>query len=355
MRAALLPLAALLLTGCASRVDRFLVEGPIGAAMRVPDIDLACRGANGQYPTAASLFVEGNPPDRAMTILAVTAATCSEAAAMEAELAGERAAALMDGEAKVAAVKDSREQERRLRALTARRMWMSWQHLEHEYGPVGEGECPKLKRRMDELTWFMGLVAGANALLQDQASGGEVGVPVDVLGKVARGAECIDDAAFWHAPGALRAGAWAMVPGSGPDGVDPWVALEEAAARGDAVGMRVGRAMQVQLAANAGRDDEVRAGIRAAAAVTATPDPDHVLLDAYALSIIRHQADLLWTRERGYRARTLGELPGDTDAVEPGSDPFGGDPFAEDPFGGDPSDEAPSDEAGQANPDEETP
>jgi hypothetical protein len=329
-----LVLLAALGSGCASRLDRFVIERPIAEALRLPDVDLACRSGNANVPIAAGL-TPNRPPHRALAILETTAAACSEKSAMEAELRSEQAAVLTEGEVRVAWVKDAREAERRHRVETARRLWRSWAHLEAAYGPVG-GACPQLRREVDEFTWLLGLVAGANALLQDQAGGGQVGVPQDILGKIARGAPCLDDATWWYAPSALAAGSWAMVPGSGPAGVDPWKALDEAASKGDTTGVRIARAVQVQLLANAGREEDVVSAIQAFAKGSVPPPERWALLDAYAGMVVRHQADLLQVRARGFRSADLADLPGAAAPATPGTDAPGVDPFGADPFGADP-------------------
>lgn len=352
MRVASLALIALTTAGCAGRIDRFLVERPIAEALRLSDVDLACRGGNGQVPVVSGLFKDGRTAHRALALLETTAAACAEQHAMDAELASERARYFESGEARVARVKDYREDERRHRLVAAGRLWRSWQHVEAEYGAIGRGACPKLKREGDELVWLLGLVAGANALLQDQASGGSLGVPQSVLGQVARGAECLDDTRWWYAPSALQAGAWAMVPGTAPDGVDPWAALGQAADKGDTTGIRVARSIQVQLAANAGKDDTVRDAIQAFAVAESDPDPDYVLIDAYAEMVVRHAADLTWTRHRGYRATALGEVPGEDEGSVTGDDPFAADPFGGDPFAAESADTdaPPADDASQETP-----
>lgn len=336
MRLVLLGIAVLLGSGCANALDRYLLRHPIEEALTLPDVDLACGSANGNIPVAKGIS-DKHPAHRSLTILEVTGAACPERRAMEAELDAARAVKLLEGAVLQATVKDARENERRYRADAARRLWRAWANLEAEYGPVGE-ECPTLRKEEDEFTYLLGLVGGANALLQDQASGGQVGVPTNILGLVGRGARCLDSARWWELPAALEAGSWAMVPGRGPEGVDPWLALSEAAARGDASGVRVGRAIQAQLAANAGRRDDLTDAIKGfAAATAATPsDPDYALLDVYAEMVVRHQSDLVWTEHRGYRARALGELPWDAAEADPDEpDPFGGDPFADDPFADD--------------------
>jgi hypothetical protein len=226
--------------------------------------------------------------------------------------------------------------------VTAGRLDRSFRQVEALHGVVGE-TCPKFKKDVDEFAYLLGLVAGANALLQDKSAGGVVGVSDDVLGKIGRGAACLDSERWWHLPAALQAGSWAMVPGSGPDGVDPWQALEVAAGRGEATGLRAARGVQVQLAANAGREQDVARGIKAFAAVTTPAPDDYVLLDDYAEVLVRHQADLLWMKARGYRAAKLGPLPGDqAPAADPVDDPFASDPFASDPPADDPAGDEPA-------------
>jgi hypothetical protein len=176
--------------------------------------------------------------------------------------------------------------------------------------------------------YVVGLVAGALSLLHDKAGNNAVGVPTDTLGRVARGSKCVDSAKWWHVPHALEGVAWGIVPGSGPEGTDPWAHLEQAAAEGEASGVRVARALQVLVAGIAGRDEDLARGIRAfPAARDATPtDPDWALFDEYARLVVLHQSDVLWTAAKGHRTPTLGVLPGD-DAppadVPPGEDPFG--------------------------------
>jgi len=260
----------------------------------------------------------------------------------------------VEGEGRKVVARDAGERGRRLRSLTAARLWRAVQHVEAQYGPIGGDECPKLKKETDELTWFLGLVAGASALLQDQAGGGEVGVPTDILGRVGRGAACLDAETWWMAPAAVQAGSWSMVPGTAPEGVDPWARLTEVADQGDATGMLLARGLQVQIASNAGREAEVRSGI-AALGLPTNADPEFALLDAYARMTIQHQADLIWVKERGYRSRTPGELPSDPSAPD-GPNPFAEDPFAEDPFAEDPPADGPAvDPDAPVTPDEESP
>jgi len=364
-----LPLVALcaLAVSCVSRrVDLFTVDRVVDRGLGVGDVDLACQLGGAFTHVLAAPTARRNPPHRALAIADLTSALCAEADAWEAELAAGRAKASPAAEpaARVAAIKDARLAQERAHAVAAARFQRSWGHLVAEYGTIGDG-CPWL-RTGDELVYLLGLYAGVNALIHDKAAGGPLGVPEGVIAQVARGATCVEDADWWGVPSALQAACWAMIPGSEPEGVAPWAALDAAAAAGDDSGVRVGRALQVKINAIAGRDDAVAAALAGhAAALGAHPtDAEAALLDDYARRVSLHEADLIWTAAEGHRAPGL-ELPApEPPAGPPGDDPFGGDPFGGDPFGGDDaSDDASDDDAEGADaspdpddaPDEETP
>jgi hypothetical protein len=169
------------------------------------------------------------------------------------------------------------------------------------------------------------------ALIHDRRGGGTHGIPLDRLLEVARASECLDDATWWHVPMALRAGAWATIPGSGPAGSDAWALLDEAAGKGDVSGVRVARAVQALIAGNSGATDVVEAAIKAhAASLEGTPQAsDWALLDQYALQVTTHESDRVWTAAKGHRTEAFGALPSDVKEeirvpdMFSGSDPFG--------------------------------
>ena len=344
---ALLPLT---LIGCLSnKVDRLTVDDVVGQGLRVADVDKACQlGASFAHVLPAPVR---RTPHKAMVITELTSALCEEAKAWEAELTAERALKWGEGAARTAAVKDARLLEQRHHALAAQRFWRAYEQLGEVYGPIGEG-CPKIGER-DELMYLLGLYSGVNALLHDKAAYGANAVPADVVMQVARGAQCVSDERWWNVPSALAAACYATIPGSAPEGVDPWADLTEHAALGEAKGVRLGRALEVLIADNAGREDQAIAAIRAHAASLEAhaQDPDHLLLDAYAHQVSLHVADLLWTSAEGHRAPELG-VPRAPEVLEtPGEDPFAEDPFGaeEDPFA------EPEPEAAPESAPEETP
>ncbi len=265
----------------------------------------------------------------ALAVAEGTGALCAEEDAWEADLEALRARGGHSGseEARAAAITDATLRAERHHAVAAARFDRAFGAIEGEWGTVGDG-CPQIAER-DEFVYLFGLVCGTLALLHDRASGGVHDVPLDRLGAVARGSICIDDAMWWSAPAALRAGAWATVPGLGPTGSDPWAELETAALTGDPTGVRVARAIQILIAANAGRNDVLEPALAAhAASRDAVPsEPDWALLDEYAYRIALQESDRVWSLATGHRTERFGSWPGSADAAP---EPLGPDPFAPD-------------------------
>jgi hypothetical protein len=325
----LVPALLVLGAACSAKsVDRMMLHKPIRVALTADDLGAGCTAAEANLSMAAS--IAGRPPAKALTILEMTAAVCTELQIWEAELYKERLRRNVSTPSDLEALKDAQQIEMRLRTEAARRDWRAYEHAETYYGAF-DGTCPKLGRD-EELPFLLGLFAASSALLYDQSGGGQVGVPTSTLRMVADAAACLDDAEWWSLPSALQAGAWIMVPGTVPAGVDPWQALEEAAVRGDATTIRAVRGMQIVLAHNAGRDDVIRHAIERVAAGDTAPDRDQefLFLDAYSRRLALHYSDLIWTRATGHRTPTLGTFP--DDETTPGDDGLQADPFADDPF-----------------------
>ena len=335
-----LPLVAAVLamgTGCAGKIDRFTVDKVVDVGLDVPDVGKVCALGSALAHPLASLSKKH--PDKALLIAEATAALCLEEVANQAELDMDRAKANLSalGEQRAAEITDARIRSERAHADAAARFERSWQHLQADYGPIGDGDCPRIKEK-DEIVYFMGLVSGTLALIHDRRGGGTHDIPLDRLLEVARGAECLDDERWWHVPSSMRAGAWATIPGSGPEGVDPWAMLAEAADKGDGSGVRVARAMQSLIGGNSGATEVVAEAIKAhAASIEATPQAaDWALLDRYAYQVTLHESDRVWMAAEGHRTESFGDLPSDEEEQIEVPDLFGGG----DPFGTAPPPEA---------------
>jgi len=326
-------------SGCSARVDRITVNRVVQRALQLPDVDQACEiGASLNSPLAA-LTSEKRPAHQALVIAEFTAALCDESAAQEHELTAAQAlspALGLPGSQRAVIARDARLAADRSHMRAAARYRRALAHGEAAFGALGADACPRF-RPHEELPFMLTLVAGMQVVLHDSAAGSPLGVPKETILDVARSAQCLDNETWWYGPAAMQAAAWATIPGSAPEGTDPWAMLSEVADKSDATGIRVARALQVVISVNAGRDDLAEQAIRDhAAARAATPSSsEFALFDQYALNLSRHQSDLFWMKEEGHRTPVFGELPADA-APETAPDAGGPDPFAEDPFGADP-------------------
>ncbi len=296
----------------------FAVEHMTPYVMATDDADMACStgAALGNFTMAFERVTDR--PDKAALSALVSAATCAESGAWEAELDGARA--LRAGRSDDA--QDARLREKRLHERAARRYYAAYQRLVAAYGAPG-ADCPEFENEPDRALYMMGLIAGAQSVLHDRAAEGNVGVPLDVPRNAARGTECLKNDTWFGAPAALRAGIWLGVPGAAPEGQDPWKVLDEAVPFGDKAGVRLPRAIQIESLYAAGRLDDVKIAITAFAKSLADnpPSKDYRLLDMNAQLIVQQMSDRLWTRETGHRTPggALGTFPGAPAAAQDAS------------------------------------
>ena len=329
-----LPLGALTLSavaltssGCLNKmVDSVVLKRVIPSGQQISDTRQAC--AMGTSLSFAVGGITKKTPEMSLSLSEATAGVCTEKLSWEAEIDQLIAGRMVAGPAKAERLTDAAIRARRYHAASAAQFERAWTALDRQMGPLGDSECPKIKEH-EEIVYVVGMVAGALALIHDRKAEGANNIPLDRLGKVGRAAKCLDTEKFWHLGPALEAAAWATIPGSGPEGVDPWQVLAEAADKGDSSGVRVARSLQAKIASNAGNDQLVGEALdKYAASMKNTPrNQDWALLDQYSYDIALHEADKLWVKETGHRAEVLSSVP-----VEPVLEPLGDDPFATDPF-----------------------
>lgn len=331
IRVAAVAAVTALLVSCAGRVDRFVVDRVADRGRRVADVTAACELGVSLRHALASFTSVSNSPHRALIIAETAGALCHQQQAFEAQLqlALARRGVAATG---TAPATDARIVMERLHDGTAGVFYRSFLEAEAEWGALGD-TCPRVGRR-DEVPFVFAMLSGLMGVLHDQQGAGTVGVPVDTVPRVGRAAACLPSDAWFHLPGGLQAAAWATIPGSAPEGVDPWEELTKAADQADGTGVRLVRALEVYLAHNAGRTDQARAGIEAhARSLARTPMLEEwALFDAYALSVSRHVSDLMWIEQKGHRTLTFGVLPNVGGAAPVVEDLFGEDPFGADPF-----------------------
>jgi hypothetical protein len=317
----------LLLFSCASTLNRMTVRTVIPAIIELPDLDLVCQFGHSVVGGITAATAK-NPADKALILAYAASGICAERQARESRLHVDLAMENYEplGTSRSAIATDARLATQRLYAIAAHRYLMAWERTVSSYGL----DCPKLNDK-EQVLYLVGLVAGDLALISDTAAGSLIGVPQNTILAAARAAECLDNDLLVGLPSALRAVAWATIPGSGPDDVDPWKLLDEAAIQGETAGVRMGRALQVFAAANVGDEVLVKRALKAHAAALDKPaNPKWALLDRFAYETSLFESDLLWIAAKGHRTPNLGEFPNQTLLED---DPFGGD----DPFGAPPA------------------
>ncbi|MFN3198748.1 MAG: hypothetical protein ACE366_10115 [Bradymonadia bacterium] len=273
----------------------YTTEHMVPFAMSEPDVDQACETGVSMGQFLRSFQRVTDTPHRAAIITRLSAGICAEGAAWSAELRHLRAI----HQKNVPEAQDARIEEQRHHRVAAIRYLGAWNA---SVAAFGEDKCPEFEEDNDKSLFLLGLMAGAQAVTHDRATGGEAGVPLDIPPKVARRAECLNDDAWWGVPSALKAAVWTSVPGAAPEGADPWAALQKAVEKGEAKNVRLARAVQILAAVGAGKPDVVRKAIvDHAKAVKTAPDPKWQLLDANATLVVQHTSDRLWTAAKGHR------------------------------------------------------
>jgi hypothetical protein len=314
------------LGGCnvGKMIDRATIKRLSPGILADSDVPQACAVGAAIAPLVLALGY-GEParrqPRQATAMTLIAAGMCAEQSVWEAELSGIQAEYMLrrgaDGQLIAALQKDALLRGRRHHVEAARRDHAAFLAVVGAFGAPSEAQdCPARLRPREELLYLLGLTAGLLAVIHDVQAGRVVGVSSEIPLRVARGAGCLDDAKWWHLPAALRAAVWASVPGSAPAGTDPWRALAEAAGAGEAQGVRLGRALQAQVALSAGRDAVHAAAIEAhRAASKGAGRPEVGLLNDYADRTIQHFSDRQWMATRGHRAPLDADGPPDAPAT----------------------------------------
>jgi hypothetical protein len=303
---------ALLSTGCRLGLDRLARHRLVPSLTASDDLQMAC--TVGEIATGASLSVgRRKSPDDALTLAGLSSGVCIEQQAMGRDLDGRVLLAGMTGEGRVPVATDHQAQARRLHLLAASRFADGYAATRRSYpsdAPRGDDK---------QAIYLLGMLSGALSLVNDSAAGGALGVPQNLLLDVARSAGTLDDDRWWGIPSALQGTAWAVIPGSGPQGVDPWQVLRDAANKGDAAGQTVPRSLYIFSLVNAGRTSELADSLPSA---SLNVSPEWPLLAAYGRARIQYDLDRVWIEATGHRALTPMVLPPAAQVVD---DPFGDD------------------------------
>ncbi|GAB3675271.1 hypothetical protein [Salinisphaera aquimarina] len=276
------------------------------------DLDLStCGTGMGQGQLLSSFSRVISRPSKVLLTTSLLAGLCSEAAAQEADLRFQRALRAGD----TATARDARTEAQRLYRRTALRRLQAYNDTVSAFGELGDDKCPSLGSDAEEVEHLGGTLTSVQALLSDIQASSSVGVPQDVAAKAGRETQCMDNEKLWGVPNALQAVVWLSVPGTAPEGVDPWTQLKEAADYGASKGMPL--AAMLYAVAGYGQSDEAREkeGIRQVAKIYSdgVEPKDYLMLGEVAYSQALFLSDRIWTRETGKRTPflALGDFPGD--------------------------------------------
>ncbi|MEE4249488.1 MAG: hypothetical protein V2I38_02770 [Alcanivoracaceae bacterium] len=272
--------------------------------MSYRDIGMACAMGESLTPLLMSFSEVGSNPDKLAPLVFVSAATCSESRALDAELRYMRAMKRGD----VAEAQDARSEQKAHAEQAARRLYEAYRRTVKVYGEPVEGSCPRLRSDFDELVWMVGLIAGVQSLLNDATAETAVGVPRDVAAKVERGASCLDNEKWWGVPLGTRAALWNILPMLAPEGENAWTALQRSSEIGFKSGIRLASALYVISAYSVDDQKQLRKGIREFASNNTNLNKDYALLDAIAGELILGISHRMWANATGQRTpfRSLG-------------------------------------------------
>ncbi len=306
-------------------VDKVTLKRLAPGMLAVGDVGLGCASGGALSPALIALGhrTDGKKePKKAAALTLIAAGMCSERAAWEADLERSRLRYMAGhGGSPVlgTAMEDLTIKAQRFHREAAARNLAAYQRVVEVYGaPTEDQACPPRLRERDELLFVLGMTAGLLATLHDVQAERSVGVSQSIPNRVVEGAACLDNDRWWGLPGALESAVAGSLSGAVAPKQDPWVGLEAAAVRGEASGLWLGRALQLQTAYSAGRTEDMWAAIEAHGASLArsagagedgsgAANPDYALLNAYASEMIEFRSDIFWIEATGHRT-PLGQL-----------------------------------------------
>lgn len=216
---------------------------------------------------------------------------------------------------KTDAARDYRTREQRLWRVTTLRRYQVYKDTVKAYGKIGDGQCPDLGGKFDQVQYLAGMLTSVQALLSDIRSGTSVGVPQNIAANVAEESKCLDSEDWWGVPQAIRAVVWLSVPGTVPDNTNAWQVLKEAAMTGKNQGMPLAAALYVVAAYGTGDLDRQKQGVRWINSIfeSGIGPTDYLVLAEAAYDLGLYYSDIIWIKKTGRRTpfQKLGTFPGD--------------------------------------------
>lgn len=266
------------------------------------DVESACALGESVDPLLYSFSRVTSAPDSTGALLQILAGICMERETWQEELRYLRA----DYRGETGEMRDARTSMRRHYGYTAARQREAYDRAlsAYHYDPSPDSACPCFSNDQEEITFLLGLTAGAQAVINDSTAGGRAGVPRRIAAQVERGAACLDNEKWAGLPQSLRAAVWLLLPDTMPDEHDDaWAVLADNRERAIAGGMRVAPALELVMAENLGKDETI-AEVLAFLAETDSDfevNPAYRLPDQVGMRMAWAVSDRFWTSHHGYR------------------------------------------------------
>jgi hypothetical protein len=314
--AAVYPPTGMVLTAYAN--DKVVPE-----IMSTSDVDLSsCGTAMGLHQLVESFQSVVNRPNLDLMGTELLSSFCSEAHADEAHLMYLQA--LHDGRASAAT--DFHIVEQRWQKVTTERRYAAYKDFVAAYGQIGDPKkCPWFSGDKDQVLYMTGLITSVLAVLSDIQAGSAVGVPQDIVSKVATSTQCLKNEKWWGVPEGIRAAAYMSVPGITPDGVDPHAVMDHAVSLGAQSGMPLAATFDAITAFGAGDEAREKAAIQKFVAIDEQNKipKKWAMLAAIGRFEVTYLSDQIWMKDGGSRTpyQGLGRFPGDN--KQPAADTSG--------------------------------
>ena len=270
--------------------------------LKIDDAPMACASGEAMTPLILATQGMGADPAKMAVFMYVSAGLCAEDRALENELRYLRASrSNMIEEAQ-----DARISQKRWAAVAARRQQEAYRRFVERYEKefkfkIG-GTCPTLREDFDKIVYLVGLTAGMQAIVNDIAAQGTVGVPKDIAAIVERGMACLDNAEYWGVPMATRAAVWSLLPGASEGKPDPFAVMKDSTRIGERKGVRLAHAIYALSAQAKGDEVLLRDALKTfGASSNMAVNPQYRLLDAMGGMMVQTISDRYWTEKTGTR------------------------------------------------------
>ncbi len=264
------------------------------------DIALTCSMTESFSPFLLSFSQVTTPPDQLAILFYLMAGNCTEFKAQNENLRYLRAVYAKN----VTEAQDARIAQQRLLGLAAQRQFKGYQYLLKAFIEPGL-KCPDFSNDREQLYWLLGLANGIQALLNDVASEGAAGVPLDIAAKVSRGASCLDNKKWWGVPKAIQAAIWMTTPGNIPADKNPQQILQQSMQIGLQQGIKMSYLLAAQAYLGQGDIKQVKSIIRDYTKFKQTAMSQRFKsLNQVSHLQIQAISDRLWTEATGKRTPT---------------------------------------------------